>query len=270
MADGHPVPVDLDLLADYDCGALAGTADEARVAALLDSDPEWAAAYAALTAADPQLRADLAELGAAPEPMPTDILHRVLAALPAEPAPVRELPVARRRFPRSWGWAAAAAVVVLAGIGVVVGLGTTGGGNGSTNSGRRAAPAATSSSEPNLMGKRAGPEDEPNPEGVHLVATGTNYTPATLSQVPSAGAAATLPPGQRGEVPRALRRLTEMSALNQCLRAVSTVHPGAARLADYARFDGSPALILVLDKGTVVAGPSCGQRGADIRYQTGQ
>lgn len=276
-ADGHPVPVDLDLLADYDCGALAGTADESRVAALIDADPAWAAAYAGLAAADPLVRADLAELGAAPEPMPAAVLHRALAALPAEPveqpAPVRELPVTRRRRYRPLlGWAAAAAVVVLAGIGLTVGLHATGGTNSSgadDASGRTPANSAPRSG-PAVMGKQTGPDDQPNPEKVLLTASGTDYTRAALSRVTAAGASGAMSAGQLTGVPAGLSRLTDMSELNLCLRAVATVHPGTARLVDYARFEGSPALIVVLDGGTVVAGPSCGRNGADIRYQTGQ
>jgi hypothetical protein len=275
MTDGHAVPVDLDLLADYGCGALAGTADESRVAALIDADPAWAMAYSAVTAADPLVRADLAELGDTPEPMPADVLHRVLAALPTEPeqqpATVRELP--RRRRYRTWAWAAAAAaVVVLAGIGLTVGLRNTGGTSGSLDAASAGRPSGTpTSSGPEVMGKQSGPDDQPNPEKVLLTASGADYTRATLPRVPAAaGARTALSSGQLTGVPAALSRLTDMSELNLCLRAVAAVRPGTAQLVDYARFEGSPALIVVLDGGTVVAGPSCGRNGADIRYQTGQ
>ncbi|MGH3750309.1 MAG: hypothetical protein ACRDT8_23255, partial [Micromonosporaceae bacterium] len=87
-------------------------------------------------------------------------------------------------------------------------------------------------------------------------------------------------------VPVELDRLTAPAALSECLNAVRAAalgrpaNPGGSAsrdgvsLVDYARFEGSPALIVLFSDGVpdrgqtvVVAGPDCGASGADIRRQ---
>jgi hypothetical protein len=75
--------VDIDLLADYVGGALAGTPEEARVAALVAGDPAWRAAHAAVARGMTSVEAGLHALGAGPEPMPADLVVRLDAALAA-------------------------------------------------------------------------------------------------------------------------------------------------------------------------------------------
>ncbi|MGH3738921.1 MAG: hypothetical protein ACRDT6_25480, partial [Micromonosporaceae bacterium] len=82
MTIDQPGGVDLDLLADYAGGALQGTPDQERVAALVDSDPSWAHAQQQLTAANTLVAADLAALG--PEPIPVDVAERIESALDNE------------------------------------------------------------------------------------------------------------------------------------------------------------------------------------------
>jgi hypothetical protein len=55
--------------------------------------------------------------------------------------------------------------------------------------------------------------------------------------------------------------------MESCLAAVSSVHPGAVVAADFARYEGGPAVVLLVrgdNTSTVVAvGPGCGNGGAD-------
>jgi hypothetical protein len=79
--------VDIDLLADYVGGALTGTLDEARVAALVADDPAWRDAHALLAEGMTAVGHSLRTWGAEPEPMPGDVVARLDAAL-AEAGPV--------------------------------------------------------------------------------------------------------------------------------------------------------------------------------------
>jgi hypothetical protein len=121
--------------------------------------------------------------------------------------------------------------------------------------------------------------------------SGTNYTAATLPSVggpppaldsndsgavpgpnaPRASAKqAPAVPGPRSE--RELSRLDRLDTLNSCLSAITVRYGGQPTLVDYARYQGSPALIVVLSTGgtrrIVVAGPECGAPGVglDERY----
>ncbi|GIF69890.1 hypothetical protein Ais01nite_79250 [Asanoa ishikariensis] len=75
---------DFDLLADYIGGALVGTPEHERVAALVATDPDWAREHDLLLAALEATADDLAIFAEqTAEPMPDDVLLRLLAALPA-------------------------------------------------------------------------------------------------------------------------------------------------------------------------------------------
>ncbi|GIF08842.1 cupin domain-containing protein [Actinoplanes siamensis] len=71
--------VDIDLLADYAGGALDGTPEAERVAALIAAEPAWREAFELL---EPGMAAVGALLGELPvEPMPVDVVARIDAAL---------------------------------------------------------------------------------------------------------------------------------------------------------------------------------------------
>jgi hypothetical protein len=75
--------VDIDLLADFIGGALAGTPEESVVAALVADDPAWRSAYESIGGGMALVGAELGRL--APEPMPVDLADR-LDALFRSPA----------------------------------------------------------------------------------------------------------------------------------------------------------------------------------------
>jgi hypothetical protein len=168
--DARP-PVDLDLLADYLEGLLTG-AEAQRVDELVTYEPQWAATAARLRAALPAVHENL--LGLA-EPMPPDVLDRVLAALPVAgpstpparadgshpapatrpsppPAPGRGAPPAgpsrsappgrptrgNRRRRLSTGAIGLALIVVVLGIGSAIGFGLSQSAKSTSNAGSAA------------------------------------------------------------------------------------------------------------------------------------
>jgi anti-sigma factor RsiW len=298
--------VDLDRLADYVGGALEGTSDEAAVAELVATDPRWTRAHAALVAADAFVRSDLALLAAEPEPMPDEVTARLTAAIAAEPplsAPAPDgaprtltvLPGGRaaprrapaRRWPAFVGAAAAVAVVGLGAVSLTSGLGDDRGSAG--NHGTTSARSLASGSP-----ERAAPP--PSSAGMSSAYTaaevrtsGFDYSADTMATLGGASVAAgsdsirteghpdqPSPAAGATEVPAPLRRLTEPDARAACLKAIVTQYGGTATLLDYARYQGSPALVVVLDgaggaaghKRVVAVGPTCGTGGviADQRY----
>ncbi|HWB35470.1 MAG TPA: hypothetical protein VHA75_05525, partial [Rugosimonospora sp.] len=102
--------------------------------------------------------------------------------------------------------------------------------------------------------------------------TNSDYTIDTLPTGPNGVGQA----GAQGNARdlEGLARLNDPAALDTCLAAVVAAHPGTVEIVEYARFEGSPALIvLVADAAgtrTVVAGPDCGLpgRGDDEVYVT--
>lgn len=84
MTSGEFSRVDSDLLADYVGGALQGTPDDATVARLVATDPDWQAAHEQLTVALAQLGLGLRALASTAEPMPQDVVARLNAALATE------------------------------------------------------------------------------------------------------------------------------------------------------------------------------------------
>ncbi|HEY3503301.1 MAG TPA: hypothetical protein VGN37_11035 [Actinocatenispora sp.] len=265
--------VDIDLLADYQAGVLAGTPDEARVADLVASHPEWAAAARALTAADRAVRGDLTGLAAEPAPMPPDVLAGLVDAIRAErPAagPVVAFDAARRRKVRRARWAlgAAAAVVVVALLGLV-GTSVLRQNSAPESSSAKATGAPDDSGQhPDLAPNGAAP----GAATLSLTASGTDYTPATLPSVVRATGSPSLGAATRAGVPAELSRLTRTDQLDGCLDAVGVESVGTAKLVDYARFRGKPAAVIWLAQkgasGTIVAvGPDCGETGPDVLYQ---
>jgi hypothetical protein len=284
--------VDLDLLADYVSGALDGTSDAATVARLVATDPRWTQAHAALVAADALVRADLAVLAGEPEPMPDDVLARLDAALAAEPPlpdPHRphlsvlpggravSTPSPRRRPWRLVAGIAAALVVVGLGVGSLVPR-LESGGNSHVTSGAASDASSNRAAQPGAGGPGSA-------DAGGVTASGADYNPDTLAALGAAsltaqGAgpaksrtesdSAKTPAREPAEVPDALRRLADPAARTACLNAIIAEYGGSPSLVDYARYRGSPALVVLLDgargvagrKWVVVVGPECGSGGS--------
>lgn len=305
--------VDLDRLADYISGALDGTPDAAAVADLIATDPRWTRAHAALVAADALVRADLAALADRPEPMPDDVMARLDAAFAAEPPPAGATPdqkpqlsvlpggratatpsAPRRRWRSVVGVAAA---IVILGIGAIT-LAPRLSQNSTSTASR--SDAGKSVSEGAGAPQAAGPGPSSSyaygtsgSPGIN--ASGSNYTAESLSVLGGAAGPAIAGQGDSAKsnrpnaleapsqpavpitaVPEALRPLTQPDARDSCVKAILKEYGGTATLLDYAQYQSSPALVVVIDgahgvpgrKWVVVVGPKCGTGGAiaDQRY----
>lgn len=303
--------VDLDRLADYVGGALDGTPDAAAVAHLIATDPDWTSAHAALVAADAFVRADLAALAGEPEPMPDDVMAALSAAFAAEPpvSPQASEPPSRpydsrpdlavlpggratpTPSPRRRRWRT---VIGVAAAAVVAGLGVTS--LAPQLTGGRTGVKSDSAASTSQTGPRAGAPGADNGYAFGVTASGADYNAGSLSalggspvaaqgggnspksesrpnvlEAPSRQATAPL-----AAVPEPLRPLTEPDARAACLKAVVAEYGGTVTTLDYARYQGSPALVILLDgahgiahrKWVVVVGPTCGTGGAiaDERY----
>ena len=276
-------PIDdeeLDRLADYAAGLL-DRETAARVRERIATDPDWAGAYADLAGADPRLDAALADLR--DPPLPRDVADRLSAALAGErgPAGTRTTNVvdlaARRRWTHAATVLTAAAAVLVVVLGGAVALSVLRPSVGSNTAGSAArAPENTDALA--------------STPGFAVEHTGTNYSAQTLPGVGQPAAPAAPGPtrsvlggqGARSDSEAAppapdvigLQRLYDGAALQQCLDAIRTRYSGEPRLVDYARWQGVPALIVVLTVGDlrriVVVGPSCGLpgTGTDERYST--
>lgn len=306
--------VDIDLLADYIGGALDGTPDEARVAALIAQEPAWRDAHALLGGAMTEVGAQLHGWGAEPEPMPADVFARLesafadpVGAAPGKPrlelvrepagelgaeaaaapglgaaasggsAPVRNKGLDRRRWRNRWGasLAAAAAAAAIAGGGIAY-LGGSG-----SSSDDSAGSTAAGVAAPEVAGLSAGGA---------ITSTNRNYTAEGLqgdavAPLSTGGGTASPPsaflptPSARGEssnksmsaaggLTDGLARLRPPAALQACLDAIGAANAAGAitvQTVEYARFDGSPALVVHFSaaNGTWawVSGPSCGLTG---------
>ena len=260
---------DLDRLADYTAGLLEQR-ERDRVDELIATDPAWRDAHAALLAAQPRL--DVALAGLSAERLPVDVAAQLDAALvrEGEPADTRTPVKARRGWRRLLVSTAAAAAVLVAVFGGIVVLSNSGGPAGtSTNSGGGAALSAPSPAE-GLAD--AGPGT--------VLRSGTDYTPQNLSSALGAGQAKDTATGPHAAAPNAapnapggdgdLARLDDPQALRGCLAAIVARHGGTPSVVDFARFQGRPALVVVLVTGAahriVVAGPACGIAGAAEIY----
>lgn len=282
--------VDIDLLADYVGGALEGTPDEARVAALIADDPAWRDAHALLSDGMAAVGDSLRDWGAEPEPMPAAVVAQLDSAFAemagAAPAPgrhlvaVRETGVDREKAQRArpgrrtlrWGasLAAAAAVVAFAGIGISY-LGS------STSS----SDSATS----NAGAAKVAPEAQADvPLAAVIGNSGTDYGPRTIANGPlkqfsasdagsppraSRQAASPSPGAMSAEgLADGLARLRPRDALQTCLDAIGAENgagPIVVQSVDYARFSGKPALVVHFTAGNGswawASGPDCGSHG---------
>jgi hypothetical protein len=280
---------ELDRLADYTADALSpGEADQ--VARLVANDPRWSTALRALRAAEGSVQANLAAAMAAPTRMPDDVAAQIDAALQRltpHGATVISLDAARakRRRAMTAGFAAAAATVVAVLGGLVINttymrdssspMSAPGGQAG--RDAPEAAPSVATVAPPAL-----GSEDYAMADRARVVASGTDYRRETLAQsaalapepaptIDSKGGQTTF--FSAGEAPDGLLRLNAPAALESCLRAVNTQRPGVPVVVDYARFEGQPALVIVVRQENtpnttltiVVVGPDCGRSGTDER-----
>ncbi|GAA2351331.1 hypothetical protein Cme02nite_24710 [Catellatospora methionotrophica] len=273
--------VDHDLLADYVGGALDGTPEHDRVARLVADDPAWHSAAAELRSALLLVDADLGVFAAAPEPMPDDVAARFdtllaspqFAATPASPPrPAtgertlsREARGARpaRRGWRRWATPVAVAVGALALAGIVLPLGPL---------------ATTMQDAPGTMSAKDAPAAAGEERGVPVTSSGTDYRREMLSSAAAQSYKST--PSQSASsgdntmsATTDLNRLTDSDdALTICLAAIRTALPGTITAADFARFEGHPALVVTIDTPAggwwFVAGQQCGVNGADELFRT--
>ena len=284
--------VDIDLLADYIGGALAGTPDESRVAALIADEPAWRDAHALLSEGMATVGDSLQAWGAAAEPMPADVVARLDAAL-GEPggvavasgpgaAAVRsnvvDLQSRRRRRVRMGGsFAAAAAVLAVAGVGIAY-----------LSSGSQS--ASDSASSAGLA--QAAPEGRASLPAGAITASNLDYDATSLREGPVAPLSAdksadASPAPSRNLAPSgdsalsaggalgALARLRPQPALQSCLDAIAGENgagPIVVQTVDYARFSGAAALIVKFTaangRWAWVSGPECGlpDVGASTAY----
>jgi len=293
MTAGGP-QVDLDRLADFVGGALDGTPDAAAVRHLIASDAGWADAYTALVSADEAVRGHLHALGSEAPAVPDDVLERLDAALAAAAPPrlkvvppVRDELAERRNRRRRWtvGLAAAAAVLVCGSIGVTV---------------LRNAPLQRDAATSSAGGGAAAPPKAAAPEasgGTRVYSSGRDYNTDTVGSLSVLGglSAAGKSPNEAQQdtatggapgplrandptvVPSGLAPLIAPATRAACLNAIVAQYGGQVAIVDYARFQGSPALVVLLDgasfanggRGVVVVGPQCGTGNTtDERYKT--
>ncbi|MDG6101266.1 hypothetical protein Daura_51380 [Dactylosporangium aurantiacum] len=281
---------DFDLLADFVGGALDGTPAADDVRRLISTDQGWAEAYGALVTAEVAVRDQLTELGAAPVPVPADVEQRLNAALqaavlaPASGAPVLDLArarEARRRRTQRWviGLATAAAVLVCGGLGIRVAIDQQ---SANLDTATSASDGGKGEAAPQQLPPTSGGTRTSTRSDAALVASGQDYGPGTVGQLAQAsppapaiagegsGSADLSKSSKPNAVPEQLRRLQDPVARAACLNAVVGEYGGQVALVDYARFEGRPALVVIVDgtrlgagKRLVLAvGPDCGIGGA--------
>ncbi|MET8834096.1 hypothetical protein ABZV78_09295 [Micromonospora sp. NPDC004540] len=305
--------VDHDLLADYLGGALDGTPEQATVAGLVERDPAWGEAYADLARAVELVHADLAGWAAEPAPeLPPTVADRITAALagagpaptadPTEPGPAPAAVPAQpsrgaqpagatgrpgrntgpgrrsRRWTRLAGPVAlAAASVTAVGFGVShlvdagVGRVTGAADNAGSRADGEAAPMAAAPFRTTGPARHSGTDY--TPEALFGLRTGVAGPSATANEKSSAAGGQD---ARRLSEATGLERLARPEALAVCLSDIGTEHgagPLTVDLVDYARFQGSPALVVTFTDGggarwAWVSGPECGVpgSGADTRY----
>lgn len=311
-------PVDLDLLADYLAGEL-DSASARRVEALVAGEPAWSASLSALRRADEAVRDSLA--GVPAEPMPDDVVDRLMAALaatagnsarrdaryagagplpavtgggPGDGASTRPPTRTASGGPASWpghrrrgrargawlGAIALVAVALIAGIAFLPSLSTS---SKSTASAPGAEPNSVTDRNAGNSGETSGAVTAPtvSPPGapggaftasVTVTASGIDYTPATLGGTPvPAPIAPSLPRGGVEDAHKfatdsapALERLADPASLNACLEQVTIAVGGPPTTADFARYQGQPAVIISVPSvhRTVAVGPDCGLSGS--------
>jgi hypothetical protein len=294
---------DLDQLADYAAGLL----DEARaaeVAAVVAADPAAAQLYAALGHADDLVRADLRDLPVIS--MPADVAARIDTALAAAgaagdgqvvaagaavdgqvvaagaggaavdgqersgsaPSAGNVVPLRRRRW-LNGAAAVAAGVAVLAG--AAFGLNQLTASQPSHDNSTAASGSAPQDAKPGTMA-RPQSESRINEISPAVRASGTNYEKSSLAAQVGAFTRETNGYTKKPvSVPPALQQLAG-GGLGKCLEALGIAASAPGLLVDYAQYDGSPALVVTMSAvngvSVTVAGPGCGENGADLKLRT--
>jgi hypothetical protein len=232
--------------------------------------------------------------------MPPDVSARLDATIggltdQSRRASLRPVPTQGRHATRPVGWrrvgptligVAAAAIVLVLGVTVISTL-------------QHPQFGSSTASGPGNMSDARAPEAQALPAGPPITRSGRDYQPGTLGQVttqdlrggaqpPLAAAptrsAAAAPDGAgktssstfdapnqaAGTDP--LARLATAPALRACLDAVDRAHAGTPTLVDFAEFQGSAALVIVVQQPNrviaVVVGPACGLSNANELYST--
>ncbi|BCJ43608.1 hypothetical protein GCM10010168_40840 [Actinoplanes ianthinogenes] len=267
--------VDIDLLADYVGGALDGTPESERVAALIAGEPAWQEAYALLA---PEMAAVGALLGDLPvEPMPADVVARLDAALataggpvatvtvdeaaPGVPKSVSDLDVRRRKRGRHRWLRIAAPIGIAAGAVAFLGYGLAGPESASDDAGSSAAAPAAGEAMVNAI-------------PALTMTSGLDYTLGTLGQTLKRATdtprtmASEDSAGINAADEQGLARLRAPAALLDCLNAIAAENgagPITTESADYARFEGQEALVVrfTADNGAWAwaSGADCGLAG---------
>ena len=302
--------VDVDLLADYVGGALTGTPDESVVAALIADDPAWGAAFAELSVGMAAVGAELGRL--TPEPMPAELATRLDAMFTAPAAPAagpaaggepvhattphltlvravdaggdgaQGVPAEKPSRPtrrtgagsgRRLRWATP--IAIAAGSVAFVGFGVdylAGRNDGASNS--AAVDVGERGTSDSRRAAASAADGEPQ-----VLASGTDYTAATLSSDPLAQVlsapeiAPSAPPtwatDRTAPGDGALSRLSARDALQDCLDAITAENGSGAISAhsvDFARFAGTPAVVVRFTAANGfwawASGPGCGTPGA--------
>jgi hypothetical protein len=166
---------------------------------------------------------------------------------------------ARSRRVLAWAGAVVAFVALAGGVRLVT-LGQQGVSN-SASSATTASTPGDSAGARNAAPEAAGRAPAALPAGA--TASGTDYRPDTLARAARIEPAAVAP---GGTVPPDLARLADPTALAACTSGLTDRYGGTVRSVDFARFQGAPALIVVLDGRpvrVVAAGARCGMAGTD-------
>jgi hypothetical protein len=184
----------------------------------------------------------------------------------------------RRRIVTGIAAAAAAAVAIVGGLAATTNLFDR------AQQSLAGAGSASDSAGSQSRAEAAAPSAAAAPTEPVFLASGSDYSMTTLGQLSapptafgaSAGVSAQdtakhgvgpVPQPVREGAPAPLARLLDRAALSACLDAIRAINPGSVVAVDYARFAGSPALVVLVEQGntsTVVAvGSDCGRSGAD-------
>jgi hypothetical protein len=282
--------VDIDLLADYIGGALAGTPDETVVATLIADDPAWRDAYESLSGGMAAVQGELGRFG--PEPMPDDVAARLEEAFAAprltlvqdagdraddvrEKAPrgVKRKPGRRMRWVTPIAIAAGAVAFAGFGLDYLAGRDTSTADKATSTAGgaadsagrqdREQAPAMAESgpgsADSDAGSSTAGKGEAPLPPRIQM--SGMDYTTKTLAVEPPQ----TLSSQSAAAATGRLARLNGATALTDCLDMIAAENgagPITTESVDYAKFNGKPAIVVRFSAPNGVwawaSGPECG------------
>jgi hypothetical protein len=278
--------VDLDRLADYVGGALDGTPDADAVRHLVETDPSWRRAHIDLVDALPAVRLDLSRLRDLDPVMPADLAARLDRALAASPVPKSNVVSLAERRGRRQRWLTAAGVAASIAVCSIVGVSVVrnGGITNDTSAGGDVRFSQEDNSGTRLNKDSPGgagqPGVAPPAAAGNVISSGNDYAIGEWGSLPSSPARALDQTEARGpaamNAPAPLARLLDPAARAKCLNAITREYGGTVSLVDFAKFQGVPAVVVVLTgtkvaaggRWIVVVGPTCGENDAitDERY----